>query len=153
MAAAVFGCMSLALTNSIATLAPVSLLKPSSICFLKNGSASGMKLDHCRTERLTPLRFGVDGLVAGPVCPAAAGLGDAPGDGEAPGAGEPAGAAGLVGSAGFGASVGLAGAVAPPPQALSSNRLDVPAVSARNPRRESGRIRGVLSPESTVGCT
>src|SRR5919197_4983434 len=94
MEAAVLGWMSLALTNSMVALAPVSLLKPSSICFLKNGSASGTKLCHCTIDRATPPRFGAAGLAAGAVRAAAG-----------PAVGAAAGAAGL------GASVGWAGAV------------------------------------------
>src|SRR6266516_936917 len=125
MEAAVFGWTSLALTNSIVTLAPVSLLKLSSICFLKNGSESGMKLCHCITDRLTPFRLAAAGLAAG------AAWGDA-------GAAAGAAAAGLVasaaGAAGFGASVGLAGAVAPP-QAASSMTPAPLAATRRKFRR------------------
>jgi hypothetical protein len=32
-------------------------MKSSSICFLKNGSASGMKLDHWRTDSVVPFRL------------------------------------------------------------------------------------------------
>src|SRR5919198_1054999 len=114
IAAAIFGWRSLALTNSMVTLAPVFFMKSSSICFLKNGSASGMKLCHCRTDRLTPFKLGrAAGLAAGAAPAAGEGAGEAAG--EAPAAGLAAGA----GAAGLGASVGLAGAVAPP-QAVNS---------------------------------
>ena len=132
MEAAVLGWTSLALTNSMVTLAPVSLLKPSSICFLKNGSASGMKLCHWSTERLAPFRFTAAGLTAGEAAGAAAGAPAA--------AGLAAGWA--AGAAGLGASVGLAGAVAPP-QAASS--MTPPPLAAA--RRKFRRVRprsGVL---------
>src|SRR5688572_29851821 len=163
IAAAVFGWMSLALTNSMLTTAPVSFMKPSSICFLKYGSASGMKLDHCNTESVTPERFiglrGAAGAAAAGAAAAAAGdgeaaaAGDAPGDaaGDAPAAGEAAaagaaageaaaaGAAGFGASVGLGASAGLAGGAVAPPQAVSSNRPVVPTAAWRKPRRVSGR--------------
>src|SRR5215211_7033423 len=95
IAAAVFGWTSLALTNSMLTVAPVFFMKSSSICFLKYGSASGMKLDHWSTERVVPLRFGgALVLAAGAVVAAPAGAVVA------------AGAA--AGAAGFAASAGLA---------------------------------------------
>src|SRR5688572_27769605 len=104
MAAAVLGWTSLALTNSMLTVAPVSFMKLSSICFLKKGSASGMKLDHCRIDRVVPLRLtgaftagaAAAGLAAGLAASAglaAAGLS----------AGLAAGAAGAVVAAGAGA--------------------------------------------------
>src|SRR5215211_5499869 len=103
IAAAVFGWMSLALTNSILTVAPVFFMKSSSICFLKYGSASGMKLDHWSTDRVVPLRFGgAEVFAAGAVVAAAAGAA-----GAVVAAGAAAGAAGLAASAGFAASVGL----------------------------------------------
>src|SRR5919199_127627 len=131
MEAAVFGWTSLALTNSIVTLAPVSLLKPSSICFLKNGSASGMKLCHCITDRFTPFRFTAAGLTAGEAAGAAAGAPAAAGL-----------AAGWAGAAGLGASVGLAGAVAPP-QAASS-MTPAPLAAARRKFRRVRPRSGVL---------
>src|SRR5215207_8602731 len=86
IAAAVFGWMSLALTNSIVTFAPVSFMKPSSICFWKYGSASGMKLDHCSTASVTPERLaGLRGAAGAAWAAAAAGDGEAPAAGDAPG--------------------------------------------------------------------
>src|SRR5438105_2798565 len=111
---------------------------------MKNGSASGTKLDESTTERLVPLRFGVDGLVAGAAWVAAGAAGAVVAAGCAAGA-----AAGAVVAAGFGASVGFASAglasgccaagdVAPP-QAVSNIRVLVPPASFRNPRRVSPR--------------
>jgi hypothetical protein len=105
-------------------------MKPSSICFLKNGSASGTKLCHWRTDRETPLRLAVPVLAAGAVVAAGA-----------PGLAASVGlAAGAVVAAGLAASVGLASVFAAgwvaPPQAFRSSRPVVPTVAWRNPRRE-----------------
>src|SRR6266540_2185619 len=98
MAAAVLGWIWLASMNSMVTVAPVSFMKPSSICFWKKGSASLMKLDHWSTDRLTPLRL-TGALAAGAVVAAgAAGLAASAGLG---------GDVGATGAAGLGASVGL----------------------------------------------
>src|SRR5918911_4075065 len=101
IAAAIFGWRSLALTNSMVTLAPVFFMKSSSICFLKNGSESGTKLAHCSTVSEAPLRFGSDGLPAGAAC-AAAGLATGEAEGEAAGAA-------AAGVAGWGARFGRPG--------------------------------------------
>src|ERR671931_317378 len=82
-AALTLGWRSSALTNSMVTLAPVFIMKSSSICFLKNGSESGTKLAHCSTVSEAPLRFGSDGLPAGAACAAAGLAGAAVGDGAA----------------------------------------------------------------------
>src|SRR5919206_266471 len=113
IAAAVLGWTSFALTNSMLTVAPVFFMKSSSICFLKYGSASGMKLDHWSTERVTPLRFGGASVLAAGAVVAA---------GAAAGAGGLAASVGLaagawVGFAAAGASVGLAVGWVAPPQA------------------------------------
>src|SRR5689334_10885147 len=120
--------MLLASVNSIVTLAPVSFMKPSSICFLKNSSAAVTKLDHWIIDRLTPSSLGRPaGLAAGAAWPAA---GEA--DGEAAGTGEAAGAT-------AGAAGGAAGAAGggEPPQAARSTRLLVLPTMARKPRRET----------------
>src|SRR5689334_9296182 len=107
--------------NSITTLAPVSFMNPSSICFLKNGSASGTKLEERMTDTVVPLRFGTVDLAAGAAWEAA-GAWVATGAGACATAG--AVAAGLAGSAGFAGAAGFSadGAVAPP-QAISRSRL------------------------------
>src|SRR5215211_1562179 len=137
IAAAVFGWMSLALTNSMLTVAPVFFMKSSSICFLKNGSASGMKLDHWSTDRVVPLRFGgAEVLAAGAAvaAPAAGAAGAVVAAGAAAGAAGFAASAGLAASVGFGAagaSVGFGACVAPPQAARSIRLAPLPA-SPRN---------------------